>query len=154
METTTLPVSAIEQGTVIDHIAAGQALTLIKLLRLDQQALQVTMGMHLPSRRMVRKDLIKVADWEISPEESARIAVFSPDATINIIKDYRTTQKYKISFPECIANVFFCPNTHCITNHEQTSRIFHIRQEGKQIQLQCHYCERRFSQQEIKHNLR
>ena len=56
----TLSVSAIKNGTVIDHISPGQALRIIQLLSLPSSKYTVTIGLNLHSKLIGIKDLIKI----------------------------------------------------------------------------------------------
>lgn len=144
-----LSVDAIENGTVLDHIDPGKAAILLKILNNITTDKITTIGINLPSSRMKKKDIIKVADWMISPFESERIAIFSPLTTINIIHDYRVIKKFQVALPEKVSNLLICPNPNCISNHEISSRLFHIKHYRNEIQFQCNYCERCYFQNEI-----
>lgn len=143
-----LLVAAIKDGTVIDHITAGYALRIIMLLRLAAHQKVVTVGLNLPSRAMGRKDLIKIEGRELSPEEANGLAILSPHATINIIRDYKTTKKFAVELPKKIVKIITCPNLKCITNHERMNTLFDV-VAGKENKLHCHYCEKIFGGNEI-----
>ncbi|MFA6486222.1 MAG: aspartate carbamoyltransferase regulatory subunit [Candidatus Magasanikbacteria bacterium] len=145
-----LLVSAINNGTVIDHITAGSALKIIRLLNLASHKNVVTVGLNLPSRAMKYKDLIKVEGREISPAEIDRVAILSPQASINIIKNYEVVKKFLVNLPAIIDYVVVCPNPKCITNNETMSSRFHVIKEKDGIKLKCHYCEKIFKQNDIK----
>lgn len=147
--TKTLSVSAIENGTVIDHITAGNALKIIRLLSLTEKDRQVTVGLNLKSRAMGRKDLIKVEKHEITEDEAGRIAILAPHATINIIKNFAVKKKFIVQIPARIDHVLVCPNPTCITNHEKMETSFLIHPFKKEFRLACRYCERIFSKDEI-----
>ena len=147
--TKTLAVSAIKNGTVIDHIVPGQALAIVRLLNLAKHHKQVTLGLNLPSSTRQYKDIIKVEDRELTPEEANQVAIFSPKATINIIKDYEVVNKFFVEIPETISTVIRCPNPRCITNHEKMRSFFFVKQRMQSIDLQCKYCRKIFSQEEI-----
>lgn len=144
-----LLVSAIKNGTVIDHITTGKALTIIRLLNLLQHKKIVTVGINLPSKSMGYKDLVKVEGVELTPEEANRVAIFSPESSINIIRNYNVIKKFFVAIPEKIMHLMVCPNPKCITNHDRMESLFLITKEGKAIKLQCHYCEKIFSNDEI-----
>jgi len=147
----TLSVAAIENGTVIDHIDAQYALTIIRLLNLPGGKKLVTVGLNLPSQNMGRKDIIKVEGREITEKEANKIAILSPTATINIIKNYVVEKKFPVALPETIEYVVICPNRMCITNNERMMDTkFHVSHNGEEVRLKCHYCEKGFSQTEIK----
>ena len=145
-----LLVAAIKNGSVIDHITAGNALKIIRLLNLASHNKLVTVGLNLPSRAMKYKDLIKVEDRELTPAEVNHVAILSPQASINIIKNYNVVKKFTVTIPETIDYVITCPNPKCITNNEPMSSKFHVQKTKDGIKLKCHYCEKVFSQAEIK----
>lgn len=141
MSKTTLSVSAIKEGTVIDHIPANCASRIILLLNLTSQDKQVTVGFNLPSKSMKRKDLIKVEGREITEQEGQRIAVFAPNATVVIIKNYVIVKKFIVETPREIHNIFICPNPQCVTNYEQSETRFTVFRNGTFLSLRCVYCE-------------
>lgn len=147
----TLSVAAIKQGTVIDHIPAGSALPMIRLLHLAVQKKQVTVGLNLPSRAMGHKDLIKVEERELTQDEVSQVAILAPDATINIIKNYAVVKKFSMKLPDRIDRVMLCPNPTCITNHERMATSFLVHTYKKEIRLRCKYCEKIFKQDDIAH---
>lgn len=140
-----LLVSAIKNGTVIDHIPAGQALKIIRVLNLAAHQKLVTVGLNLPSKLMGFKDLIKVAERELTPDEANQVAILAPHATINIIKNYQVAKKFKVQIPEKIERLLICPNPKCITNHEPMKSVFEIKTRGKEIITRCQYCEKVFT---------
>ena len=146
----TLPVSAIKNGTVIDHIATGQALRIIHLLALEKSKHKVTIGLHLPSKSMGRKDLIKIENRVLLEREANEIVVFSPFATINVIENFTVTEKVKTRLPSAMKKVFICPNPVCITHSDGMHSHFYISEERKQIKLTCHYCEKGYDRDQLK----
>jgi aspartate carbamoyltransferase regulatory subunit len=146
----TLSVSAIKNGTVIDHIPQGQALRIIRLLTLLKRKFKIMVGMNLPSKRLGTKDLIKIENHIITEQEANEIVVFAPPATINVIKEFEVIKKISTHLPESMKAVFACPNPVCITQTELVDSCFYIREEGKQITLTCHYCEKAFHRDQVK----
>ena len=146
MLTKTLSVSAIQQGTVIDHITAGCAFKIVSLLRLEMVGTSVTLGANLLSDSLVRKDIIKIEDHELTCDEANKVAIFAPDATISIIEEYRVQKKFKVSIPKILDNAFPCPNARCITNHEPMGTRFIITSSHQNMLLHCDYCEKTFPQ--------
>lgn len=142
-------VAAIENGTVIDHIPAGKAILLLRLLKLNAHRREVTVGINLPSTQMVSKDIIKVSGWELSSQETSQIAIFAPRATISIIQNYRVVNKYVVKIPPTIDYGLVCPNPHCITNYEKAISTFYVESHRKEIRLRCKFCEKTFLQHEI-----
>lgn len=80
-----LQVAAIENGTVIDHIPADKTYQVVKLLRLEEISTPVTIGYNLPSSKMGRKGIIKIADKYFSDEEINRLSVVAPNIVLNTI---------------------------------------------------------------------
>jgi len=81
-----LRVTPIKNGTVIDHIPAGMALKVLKILGIDEGVPStVTVAMHVPSKAMGWKDIVKVEDRELSPREVDKIALIAPRASVNVI---------------------------------------------------------------------
>lgn len=140
-----LSVAAIEQGTVIDHIPAGSGMKIVKLLHLAEHKKKVTLGLNLPSQTMEYKDIIKVEDREVSEKEASQIAVFAPQATINIIRHFKVFKKFKVSMPHTIEKILSCPNERCITHYEPVDTKFRVVCLGEQIELECYFCEKSFS---------
>ncbi|WP_202320234.1 aspartate carbamoyltransferase regulatory subunit [Archaeoglobus neptunius] len=141
-----LVISKIKNGTVIDHINSGKALLVLKILGIDMEtSLTVSMAMNVPSSKMGKKDIVKVEGMFISDDELNKIALISPNATINLIKDYEIERKFKVTPPEVVEGVLKCPNPMCISNAERepVKSIFYISMEDKEVTARCHYCRRK-----------
>lgn len=150
MTNKTLSVSAIHNGTVIDHINAGQALRIVQMLGLRQKKHKVTIGLNLPSHRIKLKDIIKIENHVLTNEDANDIMIFAPAATINVIRDFEVINKIITVLPETIRNVFVCPNPACITHAEQIETFFYINEKGKHVNLRCRYCEKEYDRNEVK----
>lgn len=148
--TRTLAVAAIKNGTVIDHIPAGQALRIIQSLNLIPSKYKITLGLNLPSKSMGHKDLIKIENRILSETEARDIMVFAPKATINLIEDFEVGKKITTTFPENITKIFSCPNPVCITHTEPVDSFFYIEEQGKRVKLTCKYCEQQFDRDQVK----
>lgn len=146
----TLSVAAIQNGTVIDHISSEQTLRILHMLKLLEKKLRVTVGFNLPSKRMASKDLIKIENHELTPQEANEITVFAPEATINIIRNYEVEKKLKTTMPDSIRAVFVCPNKACITHVEPVDSHFNIQDHGRILELTCKYCEKSFERNQVK----
>lgn len=144
MLTKELSVAAIKDGSVIDHVPAGYGLRVLRLLGLLTHQKQVAVGFNLPSQRHGLKDLIKVEGRELTRTELDQIAVLAPHSTVNLIKNFEVSEKIQVSLPEEISEIFCCPNASCITNHEELTTRFRVQKLGRQIYLNCHFCEQRF----------
>lgn len=149
MKANKLSVSAIHNGTVIDHITAGQAVRIIRLLKFDTHQHRVTIGLNLPTQSHHLKDLIKIEKRQLSPQETQLIALFAPQATINKVENYEVIEKTKVQLPRLVENLLICNNPNCITHHEQVKTIFHLETGEQSHKLRCHYCERSIPYQNI-----
>ena len=141
MTTRELKVSAIRNGTVIDHIAAGTAFTVVKILHLDQTKETVTIASNVPSGITGKKDIVKIEHRALSPEEVSSIALISPTATVNIIEEYEVVEKSVVSLPDTIERIVRCSNPLCISNHEEIHTCFNVEQKSPLV-IRCYYCER------------
>jgi len=140
----TLSVSAIKNGTVIDHINANSAISILRLLQPLNEHTKITLGINLPSKSTGYKDVIKFEDKVPTDEELIKIAVMAPLSTVNIISNYEITEKFKIHQPISVGEIFKCPNICCITNHEPMKSLFHLNYFRQESKFQCHYCRQRF----------
>lgn len=133
-----LLVASIEDGTVIDHVRAGQALNVLAVLGIDGSAGdRVSVGMNVASERLGRKDVVKVEDRELSREEVDVISLIAPEATINIIRDFEVTRKERVDRPTEVTGVLACPNPRCITTaDEPVDSRFDVLDDG----VRCAYC--------------
>ena len=137
-----LIVNAIENGTVLDHIPSENLFKVVDILNLAESQNQITIGSNLESKSFGRKGIIKVADRYFEDNELNRIALVAPQATINIIKDYKVIEKHKISIPEEVFGIGKCANPMCVTNNQKIATRFKTIVEGDRINLLCHFCEK------------
>ena len=68
-----LHVSAIENGTVIDHIPAEYLFQVINILGLDNCDNSVTFGNNLESDKLGKKAIIKISDKFFEDDEINKI---------------------------------------------------------------------------------
>ena len=138
-----LRVKKIKNGTVIDHLPSGSALTVLKVLGIDNgYKTTVSAIMNVPSKSSGMKDVVKVEDKILGPEETDKLALIAPDATINIIKNYEVIKKSNVKVPEEVVGVLNCANPSCITNkNEPIVSIFKV-ENVSPILLRCRFCER------------
>ena len=142
---TQLQVEAIRNGTVIDHIPAGQALKILKLFHVLDTHEAITVGFNLPSKAFGHKDLIKIENATVTEDQANQLALFAPDATVNIIQEFQVVEKRKLCLPERIKHIFSCPNSNCITHAEPTAESnFQVLNQNGKIRLKCRYCEKVF----------
>ena len=132
-------IDAIQNGIVIDHIPAGHAMELYRLLRLDALECSVAIIKNAHSRKDGKKDIIKI-DAEIDLNFDL-IGYLAPNAKINIIRDGVLIEKRSATLPKTLVNVLKCKNPRCITNGEQElDQIFRLTDAEKR-EYRCIYCE-------------
>ena len=139
-----LKISAIQNGTVIDHITCGMALKVLHILGLDEGQVNQTVSiiMHVPSRAHTFKDIVKIEDRELKKSEVNRIALLSPHATINIIRDGEVADKHHVRPPRDVLGLVQCENPNCITNtREPVETRFKVLRKEPMV-LKCAYCGR------------
>ena len=83
-----LLVSKIENGIVIDHIPAGKAFLVLRLLKVDPNA-RALIAQNVESKSHGAKDLIKIEGSYLTSKEIDLIALVAPEATLNVIEDWR-----------------------------------------------------------------
>lgn len=150
MTETTLRVSKIKEGTVIDHINSGTALSVLRILGLTGKGSNVvTIAMNVQSRKLGRKDIVKVEERILNSEEADKIALIAPKATINIIRDYSVVAKQKTKLPQIIRGIVKCDNLSCISNgHEPIQPTFFVEREDP-LRLRCYYCNRTMNKEDV-----
>ena len=96
--------------------------------------------MNVPSKRMGKKDIVKIEGRELKAEEVDKIALIAPNATINIIRDYKVVDKKRVQLPKVIKNIVRCANPACISNsNEPVQPTFYVESQ-EPLYLKCHYC--------------
>lgn len=143
----TLTVSAIENGTVIDHIPSEATFKVVEILDLSDVDKIISVATNLSSK-LGKKGIIKIEGKNLTPRDAEKIALIAPDATMNIIENYGVIKKTKIKLPDEVINVIKCFNPNCITNNAETKTKFYVLNKTP-LKLKCHYCERIMKQEDI-----
>lgn len=143
MEQSELMVRRIKEGTVIDHIDEGKGLQVINALHIDgKDGSLITIALNVPSGKFSKKDIIKVENKFLKDEDTNKIAVIAPKATINMIRDYKLVEKRRVSLPNEIDKIFRCSNPDCITNsNEVIESVMDVIDKDGSV-LKCRYCSR------------
>ncbi len=132
-------IDTIENGYVIDHITAGNAMKIYELLKLNELECQVALITNAKSKKTKIKDLIKVG--KLIDLDFEKLAFIDPNITVNIVKDNKIIEKRKLELPEKLVNVTKCKNPRCITSVERDlDQIFKLTDKEKQV-YRCVYCE-------------
>ncbi|MFU8767210.1 MAG: aspartate carbamoyltransferase regulatory subunit [Candidatus Methanoperedens sp.] len=131
----------IEHGTVIDHITGGQALNVLHILGISGSTKAVvSVAMNVQSGVLKTKDIVKVEGRELKQEEVDRISLIAPEATINIIRDFKVIEKHTVDLPEIIEGVVKCANPNCISNTDEPV-ISKFTVYKNPLELRCIYCD-------------
>ena len=144
-----LQVAALQNGTVIDHIPTDKLFTIVNLLGLQNSDSKITIGNNFISKKLGAKGIIKVADRFFSDEEISRLSIVAPNVQLNIIRDYKVSEKKQIVMPDIVKGIVKCGNPKCITNNEPMATIFHVLSKENGV-LKCHYCEKEQNKETIK----
>ncbi|MBQ7378559.1 MAG: aspartate carbamoyltransferase regulatory subunit [Clostridia bacterium] len=134
-----MKVDSIQNGIVIDHIEAGNGMVIYNHLGLDKLGCQVALIRNALSRKMGKKDIIKIdSDIKINPEA---LGFIDSGVTVNIIRDGVIVEKLQPELPEKLVGVLFCKNPRCITTTEQElPHIFKLTDRQNHV-YRCQWCE-------------
>tara|TARA_B110000467_G_scaffold104141_1_gene94565 strand:+ start:84 stop:560 length:477 start_codon:yes stop_codon:yes gene_type:complete len=137
-------VTAIRNGTVVDHIPSGQALRVLEMLGIGgKSSVPVSLVMNVPSKKMGAKDIIKVEDRELTQTELDRLALVAPDAHVAIIRAYSVAEKLTINLGNEVLNVVRCTFSNCITTNLREPLPHRLKVISRDpLHIRCHYCGR------------
>jgi aspartate carbamoyltransferase regulatory subunit len=145
-----LAVRRIKEGTVIDHIDSGKSFWVLSAIGVTgQDGDIVTIAMNVPSDKLGKKDIVKIENRSLGAEETDKIALISPRAIVNIIRNFKVVEKRKVDLPNILEGVFKCSNPTCISNSgEPITPILSVVNRNPPI-LKCNYCNRLLKAEEI-----
>jgi len=132
-------INSIKRGIVIDHIKAGVGLKIFNYLGLDKAEFTVALIMNAPSKKIGRKDIIKIEN-EIDIDFTV-LGFIDPNITINIITGEKIESKVKLNLPDKIENVIKCNNPRCITSTEQEIQHSFYLSNRENGEYRCMYCD-------------
>jgi len=144
-----LKIDKISKGTVIDHIDAGYALTILSLTGLDESKNLITIGVNVSSKKYQTKDMIKIENVFLNETQMQQISILSPNASISLIENYKVIEKKKVKIPKIIKKLILCVNQTCISNSDEPINSEFLVLEEKPLKIQCVYCERIYKLEEI-----
>ena len=153
-EEQTLKIEKIQKGTVIDHIPVGTALQVLKILNIYSDiGLTVSIAIHVKSKKLGLKDVIKIEERILDSSELNKIALVAEGATISIVDNFEVIKKFSVKAPEVVIGILRCSNPRCITNTGENVKSSFIITSKDPIILKCHYCEREMETDEIIENI-
>ena len=144
-----LKVQPIRNGTVIDHIVAGRGRKILDVLELGDGGTTISLLINVQSQTQKRKDIIKIEDRELDDEEIDKLALISPKARINIVRNYSVSSKNKIVIPKFISGIVRCPNENCICNNERGVNSNFGIANNDNLLIKCTYCGRKVDEENI-----
>jgi aspartate carbamoyltransferase regulatory subunit len=137
-------VTAIRNGTVVDHIPSGYAMQVIRILRINtERATPVSLVMNVPSDKLGRKDVLKIEDRELDQEDLDRLALIAPAASIAIIRNHAVAEKMRVELGDDLVNIAKCSFSNCITKSDREplpQRMKVVTREP--LEVRCYYCGR------------
>ena len=144
-----LRIRKIKEGTVIDHINAGHALSVLRILGTVGKENVVSIAMNVPSHKLGKKDIVKVENRELSAEEVDKIALIAPKAKINIIRNYVVVEKQQVKLPQIIRGILKCDNMMCISNGKEPIQTTFFLEREDPLRIRCYYCNRIMDKDDI-----
>lgn len=145
-----LKVTAIENGTVIDHIPSNSIFEILKVLDLYSFKDEVLVGFNLVSGKMGnKKGVLKISNLFLNGDDMEKVAIVAGNVTVNTIKNYEVVNKSILELPNSVKGIVKCFNPNCITNHEKITTKFDVISK-QPIVLRCKYCERNTEKENIK----
>jgi aspartate carbamoyltransferase regulatory subunit len=137
-----LKIPLIKNGSVIDHITSGNAVKVLHILGIPKGTSSVVSVAMNVNSKMGKKDIVKVENRELDPQEVDKIALIAPKATINIIRNYKVAKKHKVELPDEVIGLLSCSNPTCVSNAKEPvkSRFKVVCKDPPKIK--CYYCER------------
>ena len=132
-------IDSIKEGIVLDHITAGNAMTIYNLLGLDKLECTVAIIKNVPSKKVGKKDIIKIdSNFDVNLEV---LGYVDPGTTIDIIHDSKLVEKKHVDLPDNLHGVIKCKNPRCITAAEATlEQVFTLTDRENKV-YRCIYCE-------------
>lgn len=132
-------IDSIENGIVIDHIQSKKAFEIYEALKLDELDCSVAIITNAKSKKMGKKDIIKI-DKNIDLDLDI-LGYIDSKITVNVIKNHKMVDKYKVKLPNEITDIIKCKNPRCITSIEQELKQVFILADEENKSYRCKYCE-------------
>ena len=143
-----LVISKIQNGTVIDHIPAGEVFKVVRILDLTEPKGTISIAVNVDSRKYGKKDILKTEGRKLNDREINKIAIVAPNATVNTIKNAKVVKKTQVKIPNVLVDIIKCPNPACITNNEEEAKSkFYVVAEDPLV-LKCAYCNTEITREE------
>lgn len=142
-----LQITSIRNGFMLDHIKSGIGVKIFRYLHLDKLGNQVALIINADSKKMGKKDIIKIENLETI--NFTVLGLLSPGITINEVRDEIIINKVKPKLPEKIKDILICKNPNCITSIEKyiphNFKLF----DKEKGSYKCEYCEQIINPSEV-----
>ena len=135
-----LEITSIKNGLVIDHIGAGLGIKIFKYLKLENFGNKVALIMNAESKKMGRKDIIKIEECDISKIDYTVLALMSPGVTVDEVINGEV-HKVEPKLTEKVVGILECQNPRCITSTEKYVPHSFIRMDEEKGTYRCEYCD-------------
>lgn len=136
-----MKIGHIENGIVLDHITAGNAMNIYNVLNLGKLDCTVALIKNADSTKMGKKDIIKISthlDIDLDV-----LGYLDPGITVNIIRNGEVAEQRHVALPQRVVDVIKCRNPRCITSVErEIVHEFKLTDPVKKV-YRCIYCEQK-----------
>lgn len=140
-------INSISNGLVIDHIKSGLGIKIFNYMGLDKADFTVALIMNAPSKKLGRKDIIKLEN--VIDIDFTVLGFIDPNITIDVIQNEEITEKIKLTLPERVENVIKCHNPRCVTSVEpHIPHVFYLINKEKG-EYSCKYCDDLYKIEEV-----
>ena len=129
-----LNISGLDNGIVLDHIPAGMSMEIYKYLNLGKLDSQVAIIKNASSKKMGKKDIIKIAG-----------GLDSIDLDVIGFLNHKISEKKTLHLPKKLTNVIHCKNPRCITSIEQELPNVFLLTDPETATYRCKYCEEKYT---------
>ena len=142
-----LQITSIKNGFMLDHIKSGMGVKIFRYLHLDKLGHQVALIINADSKKMGKKDIIKIEN--IEEINYTVLGLLSPGITINEVKNEVIVNKIKPELPERIQDILICENPSCITSQEKYIPHKFTLVDREKGSYKCEYCEQIINPSEV-----
>lgn len=142
-----LQITSIKNGFMLDHIKAGMGVKIFRYLHLDKLGHQVALIINADSKKMGKKDIIKIEN--IEEINYTVLGLLSPGITINEVRNEVIVNKIKPELPERIQDILICENPSCITSQEKYIPHNFTLVDREKGSYKCEYCEQIINPSEV-----
>lgn len=142
-----LQITSIKNGFMLDHIKAGIGVKIFRYLHLDKLGHQVALIINADSKKMGKKDIIKIEN--IEEINYTVLGLLSPGITINEVRNEVIVSKIKPELPERIQDILICENPSCITSQEKYIPHNFTLVDREKVSYKCEYCEQIINPSEV-----